>query len=224
MVRPTNAPGGPRLAVLVSGRGSNLQAILDAAATGSLGCTPVLVVSNRPGAAALERARVAGVPTAVVDHRAYRDRAAFEMALGAVLDGADVTWVALAGFMRVLTADFVAQRAGRLVNIHPSLLPAWPGLDTHAQVLAAGERWHGASVHFVTAQVDGGPVIAQVRVPVLPGDTPDTLAARVLRGEHRLYPAVLAWLAAGRVAFRDGRVWMDGAPLGEPVRLADEPA
>lgn len=211
----------PRLAVLLSGRGSNLGAILDAAHAGSLGCIPVLVVSNRPDAGGLERAAAAGIPTALVDHRRYADRAAFEAALGAVLDDAGVDLVALAGFMRVLTAPFVARYPGRLVNIHPSLLPAYPGLDTHARALAAGDAWHGASVHYVTAEVDGGPVIAQVRVPVRPGDTPPVLAARVLRSEHRLYPAVLAWLAAGRVVLRDGRVWMDGAPLPAPVRLAD---
>lgn len=211
----------PRLAVLLSGRGSNLGAILDAARAGTLGCAPVLVVSNRPGAAGLARAEAAGIPTALVDHRAYTDRAAFEAALGAVLDRAGVELVALAGFMRVLTPTFVARYTGRLVNIHPSLLPAYPGLDTHARVLAAGDAWHGASVHFVTAQVDGGPVIAQLRVPVRPGDTAEVLAARVLRGEHRLYPTVLAWLAAGRVALRDGRVWMDGAPLPAPARLDD---
>lgn len=211
----------PRLAVLLSGRGSNLSAILAAAGAGALGCTPVLVVSNRPGAAGLALAARAGVPTALVDHRTYASRADFEAALGAVLDDAGVDLVALAGFMRVLTPPFVARYTGRLVNIHPSLLPAYPGLDTHARALAAGDAWHGASVHYVTAQVDGGPVIAQARAPVRPGDTPDALAARVLRAEHLLYPAVLRWIGTGRVALRDGAVWMDGAPLRAPVRLDD---
>lgn len=214
----------PRLAVLVSGRGSNLGALLDAVAAGTLPVVPALVLSNRAGAPALQRAARAGVPTVTVDQTVYSSRADFEAAVDDALAGVDVELIALAGFMRVLSAGFVTRHAGHLLNIHPSLLPAYPGLNTHARVIAAGERWHGASVHFVTEQVDGGPVIAQVRVPVRPEDTVDTLETRVLRGEHRLYPTALAWAAEGRAVLRDGAVWMDGAPLTEPLRLPDEDA
>lgn len=210
-----------RVAVLISGRGSNLKAILDAIAAGQLPARVVQVISNRPGAAGLQLAAAAGVPTAVVDHKRFADRAAFERALEAQLAAEPADLLVLAGFMRVLTADFVARHRGRLLNIHPSLLPAFAGLDTHARALAAGVSEHGASVHFVTAAVDGGPLIAQFRVPVRPGDTEDGLAARVLRAEHRLYPQVLAWYAAGRLALRADTVLLDGLALAAPVQFAD---
>lgn len=209
-----------RLAVLISGRGSNLGAILDAIAAGRLAAQVVLVLSNRPGAAGLDLAAAAGLTTAVVDHRWYPDRAAFERALVAALDVAHPDLLVLAGFMRVLTADFVHRYRGRLINIHPSLLPAFAGLDTHARALAAGVAEHGASVHFVTAAVDGGPLIAQIRVPVLAGDTPDTLAARVLLAEHQLYPLVISWHAAGRLVLDGDTVQLDGLPLAAPVQFA----
>ena len=208
-----------RLAVLISGRGSNLKAILNAIAAERLAAQVVLVLSNRPGAAGLDLAAAAGLPTAVVDHRQYPDRPAFEQALAAQLDTAQPDLLVLAGFMRVLTADFVQRYRGRLINIHPSLLPAFAGLDTHARALAAGGAEHGASVHFVTAAVDGGPLIAQTRVPVLADDTPDTLAARVLRAEHRLYPQVIGWYAARRLALDGEAVLLDGLPLTSPVEL-----
>lgn len=209
-----------RLAVLISGRGSNLKAILDAIAAGRLAAQVVLVLSNRPGASGLDVAAAAAVPTAVIDHRQYPDRPAFEQALLTALDAAQAELLVLAGFMRVLTADFVHHYRGRLINIHPSLLPAFAGLDTHARALAAGATEHGASVHFVTAAVDGGPLIAQIRVPVLAGDTPDTLAARVLPVEHRLYPLVIGWYAAGRLALGGDTVQLDGLPLVAPVQFA----
>lgn len=159
---------------------------------------PVLVVSNRPGAAGLARAQALGVPTAVVDHRAHDGRPAFEAALARVLDAAVPDIVALAGFMRILTPDCVQHYAGRMINIHPSLLPAYTGLNTHARALAAGDAQAGCSVHEVTPALDAGPILGQGRVPVRPGDTPDTLAARVLEMEHRLYPAVLRRVADGR--------------------------
>jgi phosphoribosylglycinamide formyltransferase-1 len=189
-----------RTAVLISGRGSNMAALLEAAADPAYPAEIALVLSNRDDAAGLDHARSRGVPTAVVESRIFgRDRAAFERAVTAELRGHGVELVALAGFMRVLTPGFVAAWQDRLVNIHPSLLPAFPGLDTHARALAAGVKLHGCTVHLVRAGVDDGPILAQAAVPVLPDDTEADLAARVLAEEHRLYPAALGWLAAGRV-------------------------
>ncbi len=191
------------LAVLISGRGSNLQAILAA------GFTPMVrvVVSNRPEAGGLAVAREHGIETAVVDHQAYPTREAFDSALATKLDEFRPDWVILAGFMRVLTPGFVERYHGRLVNIHPSLLPAFPGLHTHERALAAGVRIHGASVHFVTAQLDHGPIIVQAAVPVLEDDTPQRLAARVLRREHVIYPLAIRWLVQGKVELTpQGRV------------------
>ena len=209
-----------RLAVLLSGRGSNLDSILRACAAGTLPARVVQVISNRPGAGGLTLAAAAGVPVAVVDHRQFADRAGFERALDAQLAAVPCDLVVLAGFMRVLTADFVARHRGRLINIHPSLLPEFPGLDTHARALAAGVAEHGASVHFVTTAVDGGPLVAQIRVPVRAGDTPETLAARVLAAEHRLYPTVLGWYARGRLTLAGEQVQLDGLPLAAPVPFA----
>ena len=186
--------------VLVSGRGSNLQALIDAARRPGFPARIALVVSNRPEALGLRRAAEAGIATAVIDHRAYPTRAAFEDALTAALEGAGVELVALAGFMRVLGGGFVGHWRDRLINIHPSLLPAFPGLDTHARALAAGVKLHGCSVHFVREEVDHGPIIGQAAVPVLPADDAETLAARVLRAEHQLYPACLRLVAEGRVS------------------------
>jgi phosphoribosylglycinamide formyltransferase-1 len=189
-----------RTAILISGRGSNMAALLAAAADPAYPAEIVLVLANRDDAAGLDHARSRGVPTAVVESRVFgRDRAAFEHAVTAELRGHGVELVALAGFMRVLTPGFVAAWQDRLVNIHPSLLPAFPGLDTHARALAAGVKLHGCTVHLVRAGVDDGPILAQAAVPVLPDDTEADLAARVLAEEHRLYPAALGWLAAGRV-------------------------
>lgn len=208
-----------RVAVLLSGRGSNLGTILDACASGAVPARVVQVISNRPQAGGLALAAAAGVPTVVVDHRQFADRAGFENALDEQLATAPADLLVLAGFMRVLTAAFVERHRGRLINIHPSLLPDFPGLDTHARALLAGVAAHGASVHFVTADVDGGPVIAQIRVPVRTGDTPETLAARVLVGEHRLYPTVIGWCAQGRVALAGDTVRLDGLPLAAPVQF-----
>jgi phosphoribosylglycinamide formyltransferase-1 len=194
-----------RLALLISGRGSNMAAILEAAGV-DYPAEPVLVLSNRADAAGLEVAAARGVPTAVVESRAFKgDRTGFEAAMEAELARHGVEIIALAGFMRVLTPGFVRRWEGRLINIHPSLLPAFPGLDTHARALAAGVRLHGCTVHLVTAGVDEGPILAQAAVPVLPDDTEASLAARVLAEEHRLYPAALSWLAAGQVRVEAGR-------------------
>ena len=208
-----------RLVVLISGRGSNLQAILDQAASGELPVEVAAVISNRPGVQGLERARQASVPALELDHKLFADRPEFEAALIELIDRYRPDLVILAGFMRVLTPGFTDHYRGRLFNIHPSLLPKFRGLHTHERALAARETEHGASIHFVTAELDGGPVIVQARVPVLPGDDPDTLAARVLEQEHRLYPLAIHWFAAGRLRLEGERVWFDGKPLAEPLRL-----
>jgi phosphoribosylglycinamide formyltransferase-1 len=201
-----------RTAILISGRGSNMAALLDAAAAPDYPAEIVLVLSNRADAAGLPRAREAGVPTAVVESSAFgRDRAAFEREMEAELLSRGVELVALAGFMRVLTEDFVARWQDRLVNVHPSLLPSFRGLDTHARALAAGVKLHGCTVHLVRAGVDDGPILAQAAVPVLEGDTEAALAARVLEQEHRIYPAALGWLASGRVRVAGGVAHVRGA-------------
>lgn len=208
-----------RLVVLISGRGSNLQAILDQAVSGELPVEVAAVVSNRPGVHGLERARQAGVPALELDHKNFADRPEFEAALIETIDHRHPDLVVLAGFMRVLTAGFTEHYRGRLLNIHPSLLPKFRGLHTHERAIAAGETEHGASIHFVTAELDGGPVIVQARVPVLPGDDSDALAARVLEQEHRLYPLAIRWFAEQRLRLEGEQVWFDGQPLVEPLRL-----
>jgi len=194
-----------RTAVLISGRGSNMATLVSAAEDPAYPAEIVLVLSSRSDAAGLAHARARGIGTAVVESRDFgRDREAFEHAVEGELHGHGVELVALAGFMRVLTEGFVARWADRLLNVHPSLLPAFKGLDTHARALAAGVKLHGCTVHLVRAGVDEGPVLAQAAVPVLDDDTEATLAARVLEQEHRIYPAALAWLAAGRVRVEGG--------------------
>ena len=188
-----------RVAVLASGRGSNLVALMDAAAQPGFPAEIALVLSNRPDAAALDRAHDAGIPALAIDHRPFgRDRAAHERAIDAELGNHGAQLVCLAGYMRLLTPWLVERWAGRMLNIHPSLLPAFPGLHTHERALAAGCRLHGCTAHLVTAGMDEGPILAQAAVPVLPGDTADALAARVLVQEHRLYPAALAEFITGR--------------------------
>lgn len=186
-----------RVAILISGAGSNMVA-LARSMTGDHPARPVLVLSNRPDAGGLARAADLGVPTVVVDHRDHGgDRPGFEAALTVALDAARPDMLCLAGFMRVLTPAFTDRWAGRMLNIHPSLLPKYRGLDTHARALAAGDTKHGCTVHEVTADLDGGPILGQARMPILPGDTPDRLAARLLPFEHALYPLVLRRLADG---------------------------
>lgn len=185
-----------RVAILISGGGSNMLRLVESM-TGDHPARPVLVASNDPQAAGLARAAALGVPTAAVSHRDFpRDRAGFESALLEPLLAARPDIICLAGFMRILTPGFVRRFEGRMLNIHPSLLPKYPGLDTHARAIAAGDAQAGATVHLVTSELDSGPILGQARVPVLPGDTPETLAARVLAQEHRLYPAVLRRFAA----------------------------
>ena len=214
---PEAAAARTPTAILISGRGSNMAALLAAAADPAYPARVVLVLANRADAAGLALAEQAGIATAVVESRAFKaDRAGFETAMQAELDRHGVRLVALAGFMRVLTTAFVSHWQGRLVNIHPSLLPSFPGLDTHARALAAGVRLHGCTVHLVSSGVDEGPILAQAAVPVLPDDDAARLAARVLAQEHLLYPAALAWLAAGRVRLEQGRAVLTNgsAPAG----------
>jgi phosphoribosylglycinamide formyltransferase-1 len=185
-----------RVAVLISGRGSNMASLIAAARDDSYPAEIALVLSNRPDAPGLANAKSQGITTAVVDHAHYgKDREAFERALQDVLTAHRIDLVCLAGFMRLLTPWFVGQWQGRMLNIHPALLPAFKGLHTHERALEAGVKTHGASVHFVSPEMDSGPIIVQAEVPVLPGDTPDTLAARVLEAEHRIYPQALRQVA-----------------------------
>jgi phosphoribosylglycinamide formyltransferase-1 len=200
-----------RVAVLISGRGSNMAALIGAAKDTTFPAGIVLVLSNRPAAAGLALARSAAIATAVVDHAAYgQDREAFERKMQELLEAHRVELICLAGFMRLLTPWFVARWQGRMINIHPALLPAFRGLDTHQRALAAGVKIHGASVHFVEPDMDCGPIIAQGAVGVRDDDTAATLAARVLAIEHRIYPAALALLAAGRLKIVDGRCRIEG--------------
>ena len=184
-----------RTAILISGRGSNMMALVEAARAADYPAEVVCVVSNRADAKGLEFAAANGIATTVIDHKVYSSREAFEAALDQYLRSMDVEAIALAGFMRVITAQFISGWDGRILNIHPSLLPAYKGLHTHERAIADGARIAGCSVHLVTPELDGGPVLLQAEVPVLADDTPDTLAARVLKEEHRIYPQALAWLA-----------------------------
>lgn len=209
------------IVVLISGRGSNLQALIEAAHDDGLPVEIRAVISDRPDAVGLDHARRAGIPAVVVDRRAHRGRDAFEAALAGEIERHAPALIVLAGFMRVLTAGFVQRFEGRMVNIHPSLLPRFPGLDTHRRAIEEGSTEHGASVHFVTAEVDGGPLIVQGRLRIGPGETAAGLAERVLRIEHRLYPLAIRLIAEGRVRMRDNDILFDGAPLAGPLDLAD---
>ena len=209
-----------RVAVLISGRGSNMAALIEAAKDKNYPAEIVLVVSNRPDAGGLDVARVAGIATEIVDHTKFgKDRAAFERALQDMLEKHRVDIVCLAGFMRLLSADFVNRWQGRLINIHPALLPAFKGLDTHKRALEAGAKVHGATVHFVVAEMDSGPIIAQGAVAVRDGDSEATLSARVLAVEHRIYPLALKLVAEGRVLVADGRCLIDGEPVPEGASM-----
>jgi phosphoribosylglycinamide formyltransferase-1 len=205
------------IVVLVSGRGSNLQAIEACIASGELPARIRAVLSDREDAAALAWAAARGLATRVLSPRAYPDRATFDAALGEAIDAYQPALVLLAGFMRILGAPLVERFAGRMLNIHPSLLPRYRGLHTHRRVLEAGEAEHGASVHFVTSELDGGPVVLQAKVPVFPGDDEAELAQRVLTQEHRIYPLAVRWFAEGRLRLDRGAVWFDGQPLEAPL-------
>lgn len=211
-----------RIAVLASGRGSNLQVLLDAQRDDRLPIEIVLVASDKAQALALRRAEEAGIATLALDPKGYPNRAAYDADLFARIGAQAPDLIVLAGFMRVLDATALAPWSGRIINIHPSLLPKYRGLHTHQRALDAGDAVHGASVHYVTAELDGGPVIAQVEIPVCADDTPDTLAERLLEHEHRLLVASVALIADGRVALTATGVRCDGAPLSAPLRLADD--
>ena len=204
------------IVILISGRGSNMNALVQA----GLPARFTAVVSNEPAAPGLEIARRRGIPTAVVDHRAYGDRAAFDAALADEIDRHHPHLVLNAGFMRILTAAFVQRYEGRIMNIHPSLLPAFPGLHTHRQALQAGSRIHGCTVHFVTAALDNGPIILQAAVPVLPHDTEEDLAARVLKEEHRIYPQAVRWFLEDRLRLTAGMVRVERARLTTGVLVS----
>lgn len=203
---------GCRIVVLISGSGSNLQALIDRLdpAQGEI----VAVLSNRADAFGLQRARDAGIETRILNHRDFADRLSFDRAMIQALDAFAPDLVVLAGFMRILSAEFVTHFHGRLLNIHPSLLPKYKGLDTHARALEAGDREHGATVHFVTEELDGGPIVLQGHVPVQADDTPALLAARVQVQEHRMYPLVVDWFARGRLRLIEGHAQLDGQPVG----------
>ncbi len=207
-----------RLVALASGRGSNLRAILDASRRGDLPVEVVGVLSDKAEAPALAIARAEGIGAEVLDPRTYPTRAAFDEALFARIAAFAPDLVVLAGYMRIIDAAALAPWVGRVLNIHPSLLPKYPGLHTHRRAIEAGDREHGASVHYVTAELDGGPVIAQSRLAIEAGDTPETLAERLLPLEHRLYVGVIALAASGRLDWHDGMPRLDGKPLAEPLR------
>jgi len=202
-----------RLAILISGRGSNMQAFIEACARHELNAEVCLVISNNPDAPGLERAREAGIDTCCINHRDFSSRGAFDQAMVARLDDCRVDLVILAGFMRILTPVFIKPFAGRLLNIHPSLLPLYRGLNTHQRALDAGDSEAGVTVHFVTPELDGGPPVLQARVPIMPGDTSDSLAARVIVKEHLIYPIAARWHIDGRLRLTPQGALLDGEPL-----------
>lgn len=209
------------IAILISGRGSNMRVIAERAASGSLPVDIRVVISDQPAAEGLQAAAAMNIATRVLAPRDFADRASYDQALVQLLAEYGPKLVVLAGFMRILTPHFIGAFAGRILNVHPSLLPKYRGLRTHRRVLEAGETLHGASIHFVTEELDGGPVVAQAEVQVLPADSETTLSARVQQAEHRIYPQAIDWFARGRLVLKDGGAWLDGKPLDAPVR---EPA
>jgi phosphoribosylglycinamide formyltransferase-1 len=211
-----------RVAVLISGEGSNLQALIDAAGAARLGAQIVAVLSNRAAARGLERARAAGITALHLPAVRGQERAEYDAALAALLAPHDPELLVLAGFMRILSPWFIERFAGRVLNIHPSLLPKYPGLDTHRRVLEARDRWHGATVHFVTAELDAGPAIVQYRLAVRAGDTTESLAQRVHVGEHLILPRAVSWFATGRLRLTAGSVMLDGRALQGPVTIDEE--
>lgn len=208
-----------KIVVLASGNGTNLQALIDANHTGRIRAEIAGVICNVPDAYALERARQANIRTQVIDHRKFEDRAAFEAEVTKVLQEWKAELIVLAGFMRVLTPAFVNRYSGQMINIHPSLLPAYRGLHTHARVMATGDRSHGCSIHYVTSELDAGAVIAQAVMNVTAKDDLESITSRVLELEHHLYPLVVSWIAAGRIALLGNRVYLDGQELQDPIRI-----
>lgn len=210
------------IVILISGRGSNMEAMIAARDAGQLPVNIVAVISNRPDAQGLETAQKAGIEAHYIDHKAFAGREAFDAALAECIDGYQPDLVVLAGFMRILTEDFVRHYEGRLMNIHPSLLPAFPGLHTHRRALEEGVRIHGCTVHFVTPTLDHGPVIIQAAVPVLDGDDEDALSARILQQEHRIYPQAVRWFAEDKLRLEDGRVRLAVDAAKSAVLVAPE--
>ena len=206
-----------RTAILISGSGTNLQSFIDKVADGTLDLDLCLVFSNNPDAYGLERAKKAGIPTACIEHGDFGDRESFDRAVAAVIDEARPDLIVLAGFMRILSPWFVKHYEGKIINIHPALLPKYPGLNTHQRVLDAGDEWHGSTVHFVTEELDGGPRILAGRLRVDPDETADELQHRVQAIEHRIYPQAAGLVGSGRVEFMTGRTWVDGEVALEPV-------
>lgn len=210
------------IVILISGRGSNMEALIAARDAGTLPVNIAAVISNRPDAKGLETAAKAGIATHYIDHKAFAGREAFDAALAECIDGFAPDLVVLAGFMRILTADFVRHYEGRLMNIHPSLLPSFPGLHTHQRALEEGVRIHGCTVHFVTAELDHGPVIIQAAIPVLDGDDEAALAARILVQEHKVYPQAVRWFAEGKLALDNGRVRLAADLVDQSVLISPE--
>ena len=204
-----------KIVILISGSGSNLQSFIDACSAGIVDGKVMAVISNRPGVKGLDRASAADIPNIVIDHRAFQSREEFDQHLAEVITSFTPDLVVLAGFMRILTDGFVNQFIGKLINIHPSLLPSYPGLNTHQRAIEAGDSTAGATVHFVTSELDGGPAILQAAVAILPKDTAVDLAARVLVVEHKIYPVVAQWYCQGRVVMDQGKVFHDGIAVGE---------
>lgn len=216
------APKPSRVAVLISGEGSNLQALIDASRAARLEAEIVAVISNRAAARGLERARAAGIAALHLGATRGQDRAEYDAALAALLAPHDPDLLVLAGFMRILGPELIERFAGRILNIHPSLLPKYPGLDTHRRVLEAQDSWHGATVHFVTAELDAGPAVIQYRLRTRADDTTESLAQRVHVGEHIILPRAVSWFAAGRLRLVDGSVMLDGRALESPVSIDEE--
>lgn len=210
-----------KIVVLVSGQGSNLQALIDACQQGRIAATLVAVLSNNAHAYGLQRAEEAGIAAQALDAKGFADREAFDAALAQAIDQYQPDLVVLAGYMRILSNAFVQRYAGRMLNIHPSLLPKYPGLHTHRQAIDNGDAEHGTSVHFVTEQLDGGPVILQAKVPIFPGDEEDEVIERVQTQEHTIYPLVVSWFIEGRLAMRDNAAWLDGERLPAQGYAAD---
>ncbi len=206
-----------RTAILISGSGTNLQAFIDQVAAGTLDLDLCLVFSNKPGAFGLERAKKAGIPTACIEHGDYADRESFDRAVAAVIDEARPDLIVLAGFMRILSPWFVEHYEGKILNIHPALLPKYPGLNTHQRVLDAGDEWHGSTVHFVTEELDGGPRILAGRLRVDPEESAEELQHRVQAVEHVIYPRAADLVGSGRVEFVDGQTWIDGDVAMSPI-------
>lgn len=216
------SPSPLPIVVLISGSGTNLQAIIDAIEAGKINASIRAVISNRPGVQGLERARDAGIHTEVLDHREFPDRAAFDQALQALIDGFEPRLVVLAGFMRILTDEFVQHYQDRMLNIHPSLLPNFPGLNTHQRALDAGHAIHGVTVHFVTHELDSGPSVIQAVIDINNDDDAETLAQRIHRQEHIIYPMAIGWFADGRLRCRDNRAYLDDRPIDTPPRWIND--